>query len=129
MVIRSLMPLILLSGMEREEDSESQNSTFSMGVKGGGVGGRSIAINGRKTERDELIVVDAGAGASGNSVGVGVSVAVGMVVAMTLVGEEVTVGVIVSVIRGESPGVSVLEGVTGVVSTVGVREISSVVAI
>ena len=122
------MPSTLLSGMGREDDNESQNSTFSTGVKGGGVGARSREIRGRKTESVGEIVVDAETGTSGIAVGVDVSVEVGMVVVIMLVGEEVTVVEIVSVISGVALGVGVVEGATGVVSTEGVRETFSVVA-
>ena len=128
-VILSAMPSTLLSGMGREDDNESQNSTFSTGVKGGGVGARSREIKGRKIESVGEIVLDAETGTSGIAVGVDVSVEVGMVVVIMLVGEEVTVVEIVSVISGVALGVGVVEGATGVVSTEGVRETFSVVAI
>jgi hypothetical protein len=126
MVIQSLMPFTLLSGMRREEESESQYSTFSTGVKGGGVGGRLREINGRKIESVGEIVVDAGRGISKITVGAGVTVEVGMVVVTTLVGEEVTVADIVSVMAGVALRVGVLDVASGVASTVVVGEVSSV---
>ena len=128
-VILSMMPLTLLSGMAREVESESQNRTLSIGVKGGGVGASSNEIKGRKIDRVGEIAVDAGTATSGIIVGVGVNVEVGKVVVIMLVGEAVTVGEIVSVIPGVTLGVGVLEGTIGVVSSVGVRELSSVITI
>lgn len=126
MIIQSLMPFTLLSGMSREEESESQYSTFSIGVKGGGVGGRLREINGRKSERDGEIVVEAETGTSGIAVGAGVTVEVGMVVVTTLVGEEVTVADIVSVMPVVAFRIGVLDVASGVASTLVVGEVSSV---
>ena len=122
MVISSLMPLILLSGMRREDDSESQNSAFTVGA-----GARSNEIIGRKIDSTGVIAVEAETGTSGIAVGVEVTVVVGMVVVITPVRDKVTIGEIVSVITGVTFGKCVFVGATEVISTVGVREVSSVV--
>jgi len=111
--------------MARDDEGESQNNTFSIGVKGGGAGWTEI--RGRKIDIDVTVMgADAEMGASGINVGVGVSVAVGNVIVTVLVGYNVKVGEMVSVIVDVASGVGVLEGAIWVVAIVVARAVSSV---
>ena len=124
MVILSLTPLALLSGMARADDSESQKSSF---IVGAGVGARSCEKKGTKIYRTGEIVEEAETGISGMVVAIGVTVEVGVVVVIMLVGDRANVGEIVPVITATAAGLSVIDGATGVVSKSGASGVSSVI--
>ena len=112
--------------MARGEASESQNSTFTGGINGGG-GGRSLIVSGRKIDTSVgEMVVDAEIDASVDKPGVGVRVTVVSAVVMMSVGYNVSVGDRVSVIIGYVSGVGVLEGAIEGVSGVIECGVSSV---
>ncbi len=66
--------------MARGDASESQNKTFTGGIKGGGVG-KALAIRGKKIDTSVVVIGDdADMTSSGIKVGVGVSISVGIVI-------------------------------------------------